>query len=297
MHICQGRVGVFFMVLYLGVSCSSSVTDPPSTGEPPNLILIMADDLGYNDLGCYGNQTIATPNIDKLASGGTKFLDYHSNGVVCSPTRAALLTGRYQQRSGIEAVVTAKHHRQTGFRDHLTLAQFLRESGYHTAIIGKWHLGYDTLFSPLNNGFDYFKGFVSGNIDYHSHIDQEGYYDWWLNKDTLQESGYSTDLITNSALAFISEHRNDPFFLYIAHEAPHYPYQGRKDSADRKVDGVFDVKGSRTDRESAYEEMMMALDEGIGQLLVQLDKFGLLKNTLLFFCSDNGAFNRVQMHP
>jgi arylsulfatase A-like enzyme len=238
----------------------------------PNIILIMADDLGYNDLGCYGAEYIKTPNLDTLASEGARFTDYHSNGVVCSPTRAALLTGRYQQRAGIEGVVTAKNHRHTGLSGEATMADFLQKHQYRTGIIGKWHLGYDTLFSPLNNGFDFFRGYVSGNIDYYSHIDQEGYYDWWLGKDTITEKGYSTDLITHHSIQFIEANLNNTFFLYVAHEAPHYPYQGRKDKADRTIGGEFDVLGSRKDRINAYKEMIEALDDGIGQIRSCLDK-------------------------
>lgn len=256
----------------------------------PSIILIMADDLGYGDLGCYGNNHVQTPNIDRLAESGIMFLDYHSNGAVCSPTRAALITGRYQQRSGIEGVVTAAGHRHTGLStEECTIGDYLGSRGYHTGIIGKWHLGYDTAFSPLNNGFDYFKGYVSGNIDYHSHIDQTGHYDWWLNKDTVNEQGYVTDLITDAAIQYLSENRNHPFFLYISHEAPHYPYQGRQDTADRSIDGKFPVLGSRPDIENAYLEMIEVMDEGIGKILTFLEQTGLLEHTFLFFCSDNGA--------
>jgi arylsulfatase A len=258
----------------------------------PNIILIMADDLGYGDLGCYGGLDIQTPNIDRLADSGIRFLDYHSNGAVCSPTRAALMTGRYQQRSGIEGVVTAAGHRHTGLsKEEFTIADYLGSRGYNTSIIGKWHLGYDTAFSPINNGFNYFKGYISGNVDYHSHIDQTGNYDWWLNKDTITEKGYVTDLITSAAIQFISDNRDSPFFLYVAHEAPHYPYQGREDTADRTIGGEFPNLGSRPDTKNAYREMIQAMDEGVGQIVSHLEQSGLLENTFLFFCSDNGATN------
>lgn len=266
--------------------------------QQPSIILIMADDLGYGDLGCYGSKHIQTPNIDRLAASGIRFLDYHSNGAVCSPTRAALMTGRYQQRSGIEGVVSAAGHRHTGLSpEECTIGDYLGSKGYKTGIIGKWHLGYDTAFSPLNNGFDYFKGYVSGNIDYHSHIDQTGYFDWWLNKDTLCEEGYVTDLITAAAIQYISENRDHPFFLYISHEAPHYPYQGREDTADRSIAGNFPVRGSRPDTENAYREMIEALDDGIGEIVSVLEQNGLLENTFLFFCSDNGATVTGSNHP
>ena len=135
--------------------------------DTPNIILIMADDLGYGDIGCYGSTKIKTPNIDALARGGMKFTDYHSNCPVCSPTRAALLTGRYQQRSGIEGVVYAKGPtRQTGLAlEETTFAEVLKKRGYATALFGKWHLGYNVEFNPARQGFDEFRGYVSGNDD------------------------------------------------------------------------------------------------------------------------------------
>ena len=275
-------ITLLFLISLLLVSCQQE--------DPPNFILIMADDLGYNDLGCYGSEIIQTPNIDQLARNGIRFTDYHSNGTVCSPTRAALLTGRYQQRAGLEAVVTAVEYRHAGLSsEEFTLAEALKELGYATGIAGKWHLGYDTLFSPVNQGFDHFRGYVSGNVDYHSHIDQAGVYDWWDNKEFIEEPGYVTDLVTRTSVEFIRDHRNDPFFLYVAHEAPHYPYQGRNDPADRTVGGEFDSHGSRPDREQAYQEMIGAMDEGIGEILQTLEELDLQGNTLVIFCSDNGA--------
>ncbi len=139
-----------------------------ATSERPNIILIMADDLGYGDVGCYGSKKIQTPSIDALARGGMKFTDYLSNCPVCSPTRAALLTGRYQQRCGIEGVVTAAKHRHTGMAlEEVTFAEVLKERGYVTGIFGKWHVGYNAEFNPARQGFDEFIGYVSGNVDYH----------------------------------------------------------------------------------------------------------------------------------
>ena len=261
----------------------------------PNIILIMADDLGYGDLGCYGSTSIKTPNIDRLASSGFMLSDYHSNGVVCSPTRAALLTGLYPQEAGIEGVVTAKSHRESGMDPgKFTLAEYLKKSGYATAIFGKWHLGYDPEFGPNVQGFDQFTGFVSGNIDYISHIDQEGFEDWWNNQQLQKEAGYLTDLITDNALEYLEEKENDsPFFLYLAHGAPHYPYQGPNDIADRTVGGVFPVQGSREDKKMAYREMIASLDENVGKVMEYLDRNKLTENTLVIFCSDNGGTKSV----
>lgn len=276
------------------VGCQSSLKERKTimAGPRPNFIIIMADDLGYGDLGCYGNKKIKTPNIDALAKAGVRFVDFHSNGAVCSPTRAALLTGRYQQRAGIEGVITAKNHRKEGLAlEEVTFAEVFRQAGYTNAIIGKWHLGYDSKLNPVHQGFDFFRGFVSGNVDYQSHIDQEGYADWWADTVLTKEAGYSTDLITQYGVKFIQENRQKPFCLYLAHEAPHSPYQGPHDPAERTVGGRFQIQGSRPDKLAAYKEMVEAMDEGIGQIVKTVKALGMEQNTFIFFLSDNGANN------
>jgi arylsulfatase A len=258
----------------------------------PNVVIIMADDLGYGDIGCFGNETIKTPVLDKMAGEGIRFTSYYSNGAVCTPTRAALLTGRYQQRAGLEGVIYAaldKRH-AGGIRDgEVTLGEVFQENGYQTGIFGKWHLGYDRQYNPLRHGFHEFYGFVSGNVDYISHRDGVGIYDWWHNADSVYEEGYLTDLITHKALGFMEKNRKVPFFLYLPHGAPHYPYQGRKDPADRLPGQKFPGQGSRTDRKEAYKEMIEVMDENIGRIFAKLRELGLDENTFVFFCSDNGA--------
>ncbi len=261
----------------------------PAASSKPNIVLILADDLGYGDLGCYGG-SLPTPNIDALAREGLRFTDFHSNGAVCSPTRAALLTGRYQQRSGIEGVITAANHRDQGLAlSETTFAEVLKQGGYTTAIFGKWHLGYEAGFNPTHQGFDEFRGFLSGNVDYRSHVDQEGYADWWNGTKLTPEEGYTTDLITKHAVRFIAENKGRPFCLYLPHEAVHYPYQTRDDAADREAGKKpANVAGSRTDKEKAYASMMTALDESVGRVMEALKQNGLAKNTLIIFTSDNG---------
>ena len=273
-------------LLVLGqLSCSSPQF------EKPNIILIMADDLGYGDLGCYGSERMQTPSIDKLASEGMLFTDFHSNGAVCSPTRAALLTGRYQQRSGMEGVIYAKGEtRQTGLDvEEFTIADYLKAAGYATGIIGKWHLGYRIDYNPTYQGFDYFKGYVSGNVDYHSHVDNSGVPDWWYNLERVEEEGYVTDLITQHVVDFIHKNQNDHFFLYVAHEAPHVPFQGRNDKADRFPGLDFDYEGSVKDKERAFKEMIEVMDEGVGRIIQKLEELKLSEKTLVIFCSDNGG--------
>jgi arylsulfatase A-like enzyme len=267
-------------------------------GEKPNIILIMADDLGYGDLGCCGSEIIRSPNIDALACEGMKFTDYHSNGAVCSPTRAALLTGRYQQRAGIEGVVTAKSHRHTGMApEEITFAEVLRSAGYATGLFGKWHLGYEAAFNPVKQGFDEFRGFVSGNVDYRSHFDQEWYEDWWINETLTPEDGYTTDLITAHGVRFIERHKDQPFCLYLSHEAPHYPYQGRKDGAVRIKERPKEALGGRKDKGAAYREMIEAMDEGVGEIIETIKRIGIERRTFVFFCSDNGPAKRGSSGP
>lgn len=260
----------------------------PAVGKP-NIILIMADDLGYGDLGCYGSITNPTPNLDALAEQGMRFTDYHSNGAVCSPTRAALMTGRYQQRAGIGGVVTAKSHRDKGMAvSETTIADVLSENGYATALFGKWHLGYAPGFNPVKQGFGEFKGFVSGNVDFFSHIDQEGHKDWWHGDRLVQEEGYVTRLITRDALRFIGENKDKPFFLYLPHLTPHYPYQAPDGEAIRSVGGK-NVLGIGGDVEQTYAAMIAEMDRGVGEIMAALDGNGLTQRTLVVFCSDNGA--------
>jgi arylsulfatase A-like enzyme len=266
--------------------------------QPPNIILILADDLGYGDLGCYGNPSVVTPQLDELAAKGIRFTDFHSNGAVCSPTRAALLSGLYQQKTGIEGVVHATKYRHTGMdRGVYTMADHLAEKGYATGIVGKWHLGYDTAWFPLKFGFDYFRGYVSGNIDYHSHVDGAGAHDWYAQYDLRREQGYSTDLITSAAVDFIRENRDAPFFLYIAHEAPHYPFQDRDDLPFRQEGVVNPGKGDTACLDTTYRNMILAMDEGVGKVMQTLRDHDLTGNTLVIFLSDNGAFDAGSNQP
>jgi len=199
--------------------------------RPPNIIVILVDDMGYGGLSCYDNQYFKTPEIDKLASQGLLLTDFHSNGAVCSPTRAALITGRYQYRSGCHVVINAdrkhKDHQRGMPHKEWTFAEALKQGGYATAIFGKWHLGYKPEFNPIHHGFDQFNGFISGNIDAHSHFDRMIIKDWWQNDKLLDEPGYHTDLITKHSIQFIRKNRDKPFFIYAAHGTPHNPDQAR----------------------------------------------------------------------
>jgi len=257
----------------------------------PNIILIMADDLGYGDLSGYGSDYIHTPVLDNMASEGIKFTDYHSNGAVCTPTRAALMTGNYQQKAGLEGVIYVQEEKRIyGISPtQKTMPEIFKDAGYTTGMFGKWHLGYNKEYNPTNHGFDEFYGYVSGNVDYISHRDGINIYDWWHNTELSYDEGYVTDLITDEALKFMESNKEHPFFLYLPHEAPHFPYQGRHDKADRLPGQDFEGHGSRKDKIQAYKEMVEIMDENIGRIFEKLKELNLDKNTFVLFCSDNGA--------
>src|SRR5690554_6586325 len=182
----RNHISVNYRLCLIGIAsllfwkCKES---PQTAAVRPNIIVIMADDLGYGGIGCYGEPHVNTPNLDEMARNGIRFTDFHSNGPVCSPTRAALLTGNYQQRSGLEGVIYVKGEtREVGLdTNQLTIPKLLKKNGYQTGLMGKWHLGYKEEFNPVVHGFDEFYGYLSGNIDYHSHYDNAGIYDWWHN--------------------------------------------------------------------------------------------------------------------
>ncbi|MEM1210715.1 MAG: sulfatase [Planctomycetota bacterium] len=280
--------------LLLLAGCAFAQDAPPAQpagDDRPNIVIIMADDLGYADLSCYGNDRYQTPHLDAMAAGGMRFTDFHSNGSVCSPTRAALLTGRYQQRSGLSAVVKSspKHwtHNHGLQLSEFTIADAMKQAGYRTGLIGKWHLGYKPQYNPIHQGFDVFRGYISGNIDFHSHVDEANTLDWW-NQDRIEdEPGYVTDLINKHAVHFVKANKDAPFFLYIAHQSPHYPYQGPNDAVLRTVDGMK-KRAPEKQIPRAYREMMESMDRGVGELLRVLKEEGLAENTLVFFVSDNG---------
>ncbi len=272
----------------------SCIKKENATNLPPNIVLIMADDLGYGDIQPYGSTTIHTPNLEFLASEGIKFTDFHSNGAVCSPTRAALMTGKYQQRTGVEGVITAKSHRDVGLNlNEITIAEELKKHGYNCGMFGKWHLGYSKEYNPTLQGFDDYTGFVSGNIDYHAHIDQEGYLDWWKGTKIENEEGYSTDLITQYGVKYIEKNNPKntakPFFLYFPHEAPHGPYQRRIDNILRTVGKAGTKPISKNSIPSVYKEMVEVMDEGIGKIIQVLKETKQYENTIIVFLSDNGA--------
>lgn len=265
--------------------------------QRPNFVIIVADDMGYGDISVHGNDYIKTPNIDKMASDGMIFTDFHSNGAVSSPTRCALLTGRYQQRAGLENVLLVPKNGENmnvGLQPgEVTFAKVLGDNGYKTALIGKWHLGYLEKYNPLNFGFQKFVGFKSGNVDYQSHRNRYGDVDWWDGLEMNNMPGYTTTLLTDLSEEYIKENKNTPFCLYIAHAAPHSPLQGPKELAVRTEQTPEGDKNSDRPNIDIYKDMVEELDVCVGRILTTLKKYKLEKNTLVVFMSDNGPVKRL----
>lgn len=256
------------------------------SAQLPNIVFVMSDDQGYGDLGSYGSQDLDTPHIDRLAREGVRFTDFYANGPTCSPTRAAFLTGRYQQRLGLD---NALYYQEMGRGldiEARSLAEDLKGVGYTTGLTGKWHLGYDEGRRPLEQGFDHFFGMLGGNHHYFEHMDRIGVADLWDGEEPIEREGYTTDLITEEAVGFIHEHKDEPFFLFLAHAAPHFPYQGPGDRD--KVVRPRERSWGEGDRET-YIKMVEHMDAGIGKVISEIDRLGLAERTLIVFTSDNGG--------
>ncbi|MCA8995797.1 MAG: arylsulfatase, partial [Planctomycetaceae bacterium] len=249
---------------------------------PPNIVHIVVDDLGWKDVGFNGATDIQTPNIDNLASGGARLTQFYTQSM-CTPTRAALMTGRYPFRYGLQTIVIPGPANYGLDTAEFLLPQCLKEAGYSTAIIGKWHLGHaDMKYWPRQRGFDYQYGAMIGEVDYYTHSDA-GVLDWFRDNKPLDEAGYTTQLIGADAVRFI--HRQSaakPFYLYLTFNAPHTPYQAPQEYVDR-----FQNIAEPTRR--IYAGMVACLDDEIGKIVQALADKGFRENTLLLFHSDNGG--------
>lgn len=257
----------------------------------PNFIIIMTDDQGYGDLSCMGNADFRTPNIDELAEGGARFTNWYSNSPVCSPSRASLLTGCYPGHAGVRAIL-AGHRRATGLTPRVpTIATAVKELGYQTAIVGKWHLGLQEESRPNKNGFDYFYGFMAGCVDYYSHIfywsmadgRTNPTHDLWENNEEIYDNGrYFTEMISEKAVEKIREMNEgeEPFLMYVAYNAPHYPMHAPRKYLDRFSHLPEDRR--------IMAAMISAVDDGIGQITDELKRLGIEEDTVIFFQSDNG---------
>ena len=283
------KISTCLVLAFVGVLFGLTAT----AADRPNIIVMMVDDMGYAgpSIAPYGNPNYKTPGMDRLASEGMLFTDFHASGAICSATRAGLVTGRYQQRAGIEAVIhphaTHPEHRKGLHESEVTFAELFKNAGYSTGLVGKWHLGYAAetqKYHPMNHGFDYFMGYVSGNIDYINHWGDHMQHDWWHGLAETKEEGYTTHLINKYALEFIEQNKDKPFCLYIAHESPHSPVQ-RPDDPIQRGPGT---KKRTTPHAEAMKQMILEMDKGVDQVRAKLIELGLEKNTLFLFFSDNG---------
>jgi arylsulfatase A-like enzyme len=274
----------------------------------PNIVFILADDLGYADLGCYGGRSLhaargsCSPNLDRMAAEGLRFTDGYANSPVCSPTRFALATGRYQYRlrGGWDEPIAGRARTDPSLGPvlglppaHPTLASLLKDAGYATALVGKWHLGYAPHFGPLKSGYQEFFGAMSGGLDYFTHCDTSGAHDLWDGETEVHRIGYLTDLISERSVDYVERQRDSgrPFLLSVHYTAPHWPWETRGDEAEARLlastrEHIGHVSGGSVD---TYLTMIHHMDEGIGRICDALRSIGAEQNTIVVFTSDNGG--------
>ncbi|MEO5564865.1 MAG: sulfatase-like hydrolase/transferase, partial [Chitinophagaceae bacterium] len=255
--------------------------------QKPNIVYIMTDDMGYGDLSSYGRKDYTTPNLDRLASQGIKFTNAYSAAPLCTPARAAFMTGRYPARTPVglmEPLVSSKRDSAIGLTaDYPSVATLLQTAGYKTALIGKWHLGFLPASSPNKNGFDYFFGIHSGAADYISHKGDGGSHDLYENDKMVYPKGYMTDLIAEKAIDFLMQKHTTPFFVSINFTAPHWPWQGPD---DKPYPDTVDFRSGGSP--ATYAQMMKKLDDAVGSIMKTLDN-GQFANTIVIFTNDNGG--------
>ena len=255
----------------------------------PNILLILADDLGYGDLSCYGGKDVHTPNIDRIMNEGIRFTDFHANCPVSSPSRAALLTGRYPDFVGVPGVIRPEKsdnwvHLSS---DAILLPTVLKSAGYHSAIIGKWHLGHDAPNLPNDRGFDLYKVFWGGQMDYYTHIQRPGLQTMRHNREVIEVQGtHATELFTDWAIEYLNGRKGqEPFFLYLPYTAPHVPLQPPSEWEEKVKKRESGISETRAKLVALIEH----LDDGVGRVLATLEKNGMMDNTLIIFASDNGG--------
>ncbi|MBD2500121.1 sulfatase-like hydrolase/transferase [Anabaena azotica] len=272
------------------------VATNPATVQRPNIVFILADDLGWGDLSIDGQQNYRTPYLDQLAREGTRFSNAYSSSPVCTPTRVSFFTGRYPGRLPIGVQEPLGGYSQVGESiglppEHPTIASLLKTSGYETALVGKWHCGYLPKYGPLRSGFDEFFGNLSGAIDYFRHVDPTGEPDLWEAEVPIQQVGYITDLFTERAIDFIKRPHNRPFYLSLHYTAPHWPWEGPNEiDLSKALIGQDSLQNwINTGTAESYAAVMQTLDHGVGRVLQALTDAGLTENTIVIFASDNGG--------
>jgi arylsulfatase A-like enzyme len=257
---------------------------PARAADRPNVVVILVDDMGYGDLGAHGASDIRTPNIDRLGREGVRLTNFYANGPVCTPTRAACMTGRYQQRVGLEWAIQANQKEPGLPATEPSLARLLHDNGYATALFGKWHLGVKPEFGPNAHGFEEFFGILGGNVDMYSHRNINGELDLYEQAVAVERDGYLTDQLTDRAVQFINRSTDRPFFLFVAYNAVHLPFQPPGRVNDRRTRETWQ-QGTRAD----YAGMLENVDANIGRLLKALDSRKLTRETMLIFTNDNGG--------
>lgn len=280
---------------FLGSLISTSLH---SAARRPDIVLLLADDLGSADLSSFGARDIRTPNIDSIAARGIRFTQCYANGPECSPTRTALLTGRYQHRvGGLECAIgvgnvgrydeaewLAKRGELGLPQSEITLPRILKQVGYDTGCFGKWHLGYQEKFLPRRHGFDEYFGILGGNADYFTHKEEGGDMTLYRNEKPEERPGYLTDLFAEEAIGWLKRRSAKPFFLYVPFNAPHTPIQD-PDGFDVKLGTAPTLKKAR----ASYAKMVERMDARVGDILKQLREMGREENTIILFFSDNGG--------
>ena len=256
----------------------------------PNIIYIMADDLGYADLSCYGRKDYQTVHLDKLAKQGIKFNNAYSAAPVCTPSRVAFFTGRYPARLEVglfEPIAEMQKDSLVGLSPETpSIATLLKQAGYNTYLVGKWHLGYKPEYSPNKNGFDYFFGFKTGATDYITHTNPSGMPDLYENETQVSRAGYVTDIFGEKAIELINRPHDKPFFMALMFNAPHWPWQAPGDNAYPVGSADLWKKGGSAE---VYSNMVKSMDEAIGKIVARLDELKMTNNTLIIFTSDNGG--------
>ena len=271
----------------------SAQTSSAKKVSRPNIIFILADDLGWGDLSCYGRPDYRTPNLDLLALQGTRFTDAYSASAICTPTRCGYITGRYPARFkiGLEEPLRANNLEVGLESDPPTIASLLKQSGYDTALIGKWHLGSRPEWGPNAHGFNEFFGILAGAGDYFLHKNGLGQPDLYENLTPVTRNGYLTDLLTERAVSYVKKRRSAPFFLSLHYTAPHWPWQGPKGGEsvsfnDTTPEPAMMARGGSL---KLYAEMMKSLDDGVGRVMQAVRAAGIDRKTLVIFTSDNGG--------
>ncbi len=275
-----------------GMALLAGGANAQRASRPPNIVFFLADDLGFADVACYGRPDLHTPNIDRIAKEGVRFLQAYANSAVCTASRAALITGQYQYRFKIGLEEPLAANSVVGLPpEQPTLPSLLKKAGYATMLLGKWHLGYLPDYGPLKSGYDHFWGFRSGALDYYTHTDTNHKDDLWDGDVPIHETGYMTDLIGDRAVKAVNSHAKSgqPFFLDVHFNAPHWPWEavGDQEEAERLRSAPLADHDGGTQR--TYQKMIERMDFQIGRVLQALDKHGLASNTIVIFTSDNGG--------